>query len=121
MGEQARFRDFLTKKKSTLQNLPGLMYDPESLNGLYGVLDIECARCGECCKLPPERTEYCKFLHWEPNKKRSICSIYRSRNGRNIAANIFCQPRMAPPMLDIPGCPYNPTILKIKKIIKNEG
>jgi hypothetical protein len=100
---------------------------------MWETADVECHRCGKCCKMPGT-DEYCQYLEWEDvdfpiDKERGFmvrrakCSIYNSRDGRLLeeraGGNVYCFPRMYL-MDDIEGCAYQDHIDNIKRLIKNE-
>lgn len=96
--------------------------DTDTINEQFGASDIECLRCGKCCKIP-NTDRYCKHLEIKvPKVPLSRCTIYGSRNGRLIdetpEGKIYCYPRMYE-MSTIPGCAYQPQIDYIKGLIKN--
>ena len=121
--------------------LPCLI-DVDTINEQFDASEVECLRCGKCCKIP-FTDRMCKYLEWVPSLNRlkpvrfdvgsydppklvmsnkAHCTIYGSRNGRLIdevpEGQIFCLPRMYEKK-NIPGCAYQPKIDIIEALIKN--
>lgn len=65
-----------------------------------------CRRCGRCCHFEIAGvTRKCRFLV-VLESGRTICRIYRQREGIEIYPGIFCIKRSQDPRI-FPGCPYN--------------